>query len=125
MISLKVFFGIIFSFAARWLPVLPRGPAKWVRLGELNLEDSDEDAEPQDFTISEIILHPDYKLPARYHDIALLKLSKKVVFSAYIRPACLQVEKDFKDTTGIAIGYGRMDYGIVSFYWRLLRGVIL
>uniref|UniRef100_A0A1V1FKL5 Putative serine protease 46B n=2 Tax=Reticulitermes speratus TaxID=60591 RepID=A0A1V1FKL5_9NEOP len=87
-----------------------KGPAKWVRLGELNLEDSDDDAQPQDFTISEMILHPDYKLPARYHDIALFKLSTKVVFSGYIRPACLQAEEHFKDTTGIAIGYGRMDY---------------
>ena len=94
--------------------MLSRGPAKWVRLGELNLEDSDDDAQSQDFTISEMILHPDYKLPARYHDIALFKLSTKVVFSGYIRPACLQAEEHFKDTTGIAIGYGRMDYGILS-----------
>jgi hypothetical protein len=36
----------------------------------------------------------------------------KVVFSAYIRPACLQVEKYFKDATDIAIGYGQMDYGV-------------
>jgi hypothetical protein len=63
-----------------------------------------------------MILHPDYKLPARYHDIALFKLNKKVVFDAYIGPATLQVEKDFKEKTGIATGYGRMDYGIVSFH---------
>jgi hypothetical protein len=94
--------------------VISRGPAKWVRLGELNLEDSEDEAQPQDFTISEMIVHPAYKLPALYNDIALFKLSAKVEFSAYIRPACLQVEKHFKDTTGIAIGYGRMDYGIVS-----------
>jgi hypothetical protein len=67
-----------------------------------------------DFSIEQMVLHPDYKLPASYHDIALFKLSEKVVFSAYVRPACLQVEKDFKDTKGIAIGYGRTDYGTVN-----------
>lgn len=87
-----------------------------MRLGELNFEENDEDAKPQDFSIVEMILHPDYKLPARYHDIALFKLGEKVVFDAYIRPACLQVEKDLKDKKGIAIGYGRTDYGIVSFH---------
>ncbi|XP_069679769.1 serine protease snake-like [Periplaneta americana] len=87
-----------------------KGPAKWVRLGEMNFDVTDDDAKPQDFTIAEMILHPDYKLPARYNDIALFKLNKKVVFDAYIRPACLQVDKDFKDKRGIAIGYGRMDY---------------
>jgi hypothetical protein len=35
----------------------------------------------------------------------------KVVFNTYIRPACLQVEKYFKDATGIAIGFVQMDYG--------------
>lgn len=92
--------------------VLPRGSAKWVRLGELNLEDSDEEAQPQDFKISEMILYPEYKLPARYNDIALFKLGMEVVFSSNIRPACLPVEKYFKDATGIAIGYGQMDYGV-------------
>jgi len=92
--------------------VLSRGPAKRVRLGELNLEDPDEETQPQFFKISEMILRPEYKLPARYNDIALFKLGMEVVFSSYIRPACLQVEKYFKDATGIAIGYGQMNYGV-------------
>jgi len=94
--------------------VLSRGPAKWVRLGELNLEDGDEEAQPQDFKISEMILYPEYKLPARYNDITQFKLGMVVVFSSYIRPACLQVEKFFKDATGIAIGYDQMDYGVYA-----------
>jgi len=69
--------------------VLSRGSAKWLLLGELNLEDSEEEAQTQDFKISEMILHPEYKLPARYNDFALFKLGMKVVFSAYICAACL------------------------------------
>jgi hypothetical protein len=52
-----------------------------------------------------MILHPEYKLPAWYNDIALFQLGMKIVFSDYIHPACLQVEKCFKDAKGIAIGY--------------------
>ena len=101
-----------FPSAERRLLVLSRGLAKWVRLGEMNLVESDEEAQTQDFKISETILRPEYKLPARYKDIAQFQLGMKVVFSAYIRPACLQVEKYFKDATGIAIGYGQLDYGV-------------
>jgi hypothetical protein len=57
--------------------VVSRNPAKWVHLGELNLEESVEETQPQDFKISEIILHPEYKLLVRYNDIALFKLGKK------------------------------------------------
>jgi len=103
---------IFFRSAERWLLVFTRGPAKRFCLGELNLEDSDEEAQTQVSKISEVILHHEYKLPARYNDIALFKLGMRAVFSAYIRPACLQVEKYFKDATGIAIGYGQMDYGV-------------
>ena len=78
----------------------------------MNLENIDEEAKTQDFKILEMILHTEYKLPARYNDIALFKLGMKVVYSAYIRPACLQVEKYFKDATGIAIGYGQVEYGV-------------
>jgi hypothetical protein len=91
---------------------LSRDPAKWGRLGKLSLEDSDEEAQTQDLRISEKILHPEHNLPARYNDIALFKLGMKVVFSAYSRPACPQVEKYFKDATGMAISYGQMDYGV-------------
>ncbi|XP_021921295.1 serine protease snake-like [Zootermopsis nevadensis] len=101
-----------------------KGPAKWVRLGELNLEENDEDSKPKDFNIVEIIPHPDYKPPSKYHDIALFKLREKVVFDAYIRPACLQVEKDFKDTKGIAIGYGRMDYASDAQSKELMKVIL-
>jgi hypothetical protein len=68
-----------------------------------------------------MILYPEYKLPARYNDFALFKLGMKVVFSAYICPACLQVEKYFKDATGITIGYGQMDCGVyVCLRWHVL-----
>lgn len=66
------------------------GNAKWVRLGDLDLSTTDDDAMPQDFTIIRRISHPDYQPPAKYHDIALLELDRIVSFTLYVSPACLQ-----------------------------------
>uniref|UniRef100_A0A8C7XJ80 Zgc:100868 n=1 Tax=Oryzias sinensis TaxID=183150 RepID=A0A8C7XJ80_9TELE len=40
-------------------------------------------------TVAEVITHPDYKGETNENDIALLKLSSPVTFTAYIAPVCL------------------------------------
>lgn len=40
-------------------------------------------------TLAEVIIHPDYKGETNENDIALLKLSSPVTFTAYIAPVCL------------------------------------
>ncbi|XP_023813065.1 polyserase-2 isoform X2 [Oryzias latipes] len=40
-------------------------------------------------TVAEVIIHPDYKGETNENDIALLKLSSPVTFTAYIAPVCL------------------------------------
>jgi len=69
-----------------------------VRLGEYNIK-TDEDCieekfyecsePPQNFEIEKIIPHPQFNAKQRAHDIGLLRLSKKVHYSDYIRPICL------------------------------------
>lgn len=61
-------------------------PATYVRLGEHDLDRSDE-ATTIDILISERIRHPYYQ--RAYNDIMLLKLHVTVQFNGAIRPACL------------------------------------
>ncbi|KAF2884868.1 hypothetical protein ILUMI_21287 [Ignelater luminosus] len=49
-----------------------------------------------------------YLLPASYNDIALLRLASQVVFTQFIRPACLWSRKQLDTTKTIATGWGRI-----------------
>lgn len=88
------------------------GKAAWVRVGDLNLNRTDDDAKPQDIRIIERIRHPLYKRPPEYHDIALLKLETNVTFSKWVIPACLPYT--FPDigqhTEAIATGWGLLEW---------------
>ncbi|GLV33485.1 uncharacterized protein CBL_20220 [Carabus blaptoides fortunei] len=82
------------------------GQARWVRLGELVVGTDTDEAAPEDFSVLEIIKHPDFKLPAAYNDIALIKLNKRVKFNRFIRPACLHTGTDKDIARYIATGWG-------------------
>lgn len=88
------------------------GSAKWVRLGDLNLAQSNDNAKPQTIAIEKRIRHPDYKRPSEYHDIAILSLAQDAVYDAYVRPACLPV--DWPDVgennKAVATGWGLVDW---------------
>ncbi|XP_064081880.1 trypsin-like [Macrobrachium nipponense] len=60
-----------------------------VRLGEHNYESENDDANVEDFEISQLVRHPNYSFPVAYHDLALLQLSTKVILKRYISPVCL------------------------------------
>jgi len=82
------------------------GYAQYVRLGELDLDSEVDDASPVDFNISERIQHPDYILPAKYNDIALIKLDRPATINQFIRPACLPELFSPRTAHGIASGFG-------------------
>ncbi|KAK7601272.1 hypothetical protein V9T40_008713 [Parthenolecanium corni] len=90
------------------------GQARWVRLGELDLESNAEDARPTDFIIVERIVHPEYKPPAVYHDIALFRLKDAVKFNDYFRPICLHDADKLFNRNLIASGWGALGYGEVT-----------
>nr|QFZ95603.1 serine protease 2 [Lasioderma serricorne] len=88
------------------------GPVTFVRLGDLNIQDDADDAQPENFTILERIPHPDYRAPLVYNDIALLRLDRDVTFSDYIKPLCLQVEHVVNTYDPLtATGWGRTEFG--------------
>ncbi|XP_012264279.2 serine protease snake-like [Athalia rosae] len=89
------------------------GSASWVRVGDLNLESTSDDASPEDRRVIERIKYPRYKLPVKYHDIALLRLESRVPFNAGIRPACLPSgpNSGSDNVKAIATGWGTRDWG--------------
>ncbi|XP_006609334.1 serine protease snake-like [Apis dorsata] len=86
--------------------------ANWVRLGDLNLERSDDYAKPENFRVIERIRNPHYKPPSQYHDIALLKLESDVQFNAWIRPSCLpySLPDSGLDGKATATGWGDVEW---------------
>lgn len=69
-----------------------------------------DDASPIEIEIVEHIKHPEFKLPSKYNDIALLKLMHPVKFSQYIRPACLPETFYPQTQRAIATGWGLTEF---------------
>lgn len=61
--------------------------------------------------MSERIPHPEYKQSSHYNDIALIKLSRKVIFTPYIRPICLPLQASGPQKRAIASGWGAIGFG--------------
>lgn len=81
------------------------GEVNYVRLGDVDLNGTSY----QDFKVQKRIQHPEYKIPNVYNDIALLELEKPVVFTPYIKPACLYTNPNLesvKNHTLEATGWG-------------------
>lgn len=69
-----------------------------VRLGDQNLIEFSDGADPFDYGIRTIKIHEGYNGIQSSHDLALIKLMKDVKFTKFIRPACLQQDEDFRST---------------------------
>lgn len=86
-----------------------RGAAKYVRLGDLDIFNTTDDAEPQDYTVERTFAHPDYRWPAKYHDIGLIELNEAVNVTNYVKMACLDTERIHNQTKMIACGWGQTE----------------
>ncbi|XP_017784951.1 PREDICTED: serine protease persephone-like [Nicrophorus vespilloides] len=65
-----------------------------VRLGKIDISGNSDSVMPQDFNVAEIIFHPEYSNRNKVNDIALIRLSRKVQYTANVHPACLYFEPD-------------------------------
>lgn len=91
-----------------------------VRLGEWD-RTTDPDCElgycaPPAFEnsiVGKILTHPDYKADSRnqHHDIALLRLARRVKANSFVKPICLPLDASFKD-----MNYTGFSYHIAGFY---------
>lgn len=52
-----------------------------VRFSDLNIYNPTDDEFSQEIKIVEIIRHPEHRFSAHYHDIALMRLEKKAMYS--------------------------------------------
>lgn len=73
---------------------------------------------PVDIPVKDIIPHESYNPAVRhnFNDIALLRLSRKVRYTDYIKPVCLPIETALRNLnpsgqTYIVAGWGRTEYG--------------
>ncbi|XP_049832742.1 serine protease snake-like [Schistocerca gregaria] len=107
--------------AAHCLSSHEKGPARWVRLGDVNLEGRNRDANPQQVAVAERVAHPGYRPPGRYDDVALLRLQRAVHFDAYTRPACLHAQPDLPAAVGVATGFGKIDFASKTTSKDLLK----
>ncbi|XP_016987307.2 venom protease [Drosophila rhopaloa] len=87
----------------------PIGSVNIVRLGELEFDTSSDDAEPEDFTVKDHTIHPDFHYPVLYNDISVVRLDRKVSFNEYKHPACLPFADGGSDSSFIAIGWGQLE----------------
>lgn len=98
------------------------GPPVLVRLGSAHVGNLPEGGpQPLDIGVQDFIAHPEYAPPARYHDIALVRLVEAVSLSARVRPACLPgiatgmpganpAADPAPDSVAVATGWGRLSY---------------
>ncbi|GAB0087374.1 serine protease snake-like isoform X1 [Sergentomyia squamirostris] len=83
---------------------------QYVRLGDHDLQNSQKSTTTQDFTIKAFIRHPEFKIPYKYNDIALIILDRPAVLGKFVRPACLWQTPTVNNTLGIATGWGQIGY---------------
>uniref|UniRef100_A0A0A9Z8F0 Serine protease snake n=1 Tax=Lygus hesperus TaxID=30085 RepID=A0A0A9Z8F0_LYGHE len=65
-------------------------------------------------SVKEMYIHPDYRAPACYSDIALVKLARTLKLTPKLRPACLPNEETTAHHTNkiaVATGWGRTGFG--------------
>ncbi|XP_023310072.1 venom protease-like [Anoplophora glabripennis] len=86
------------------------GPAKFVRLGDLDITTDADQTEPQNFTIKRRIPHPEYKNPSRYNDIGLVELDKQITRTGYVNMACLDTTRHHDEKSMTAIGWGKTEF---------------
>ncbi|XP_073978749.1 venom protease-like isoform X3 [Rhodnius prolixus] len=87
-----------------------QGPARWARVGDLDISSTNEDARPQEKIIVDRIIHPNYKEPAVYHDIALFKLDSDILFNDWVAPICLHTVNEINAPKATITGWGRLDF---------------
>ncbi|XP_013169858.1 PREDICTED: serine protease snake-like [Papilio xuthus] len=63
---------------------------KIVRVGEVNIGlKNPDDQPPQDSLIKRFIVHPYYRAPRKYYDIAIIELETPIMFTLKSHPACV------------------------------------
>lgn len=100
---------------------------KYVRLGDLDYARSDDKSKFQDFTVLKFFRHPNYNHSYPYNDIALLKLDRPATIDAFVRPTCLNTEKEVNFSEGhlLVIGWGDTEFGAAKGSSHLRKATVM
>lgn len=81
-----------------------------VRLGGVDLT-KNAHSFGEELGIAQVIVHPQFRPPYKYNDIALIRLSRPVTLSKSIVPACLRTYFDVQEPKALVTGWGHTDFG--------------
>nr|XP_032524786.1 serine protease snake-like isoform X3 [Danaus plexippus plexippus] len=88
------------------------GPASVLRIGTATFEFDEVEGLAQERDVAQVVPHPKYKPPSKYHDIALIRSQTKFILSRDIRIACLNLDHDIRNVKLTAIGFGTTASGL-------------
>uniref|UniRef100_A0A8D8FDR4 Serine protease snake n=1 Tax=Culex pipiens TaxID=7175 RepID=A0A8D8FDR4_CULPI len=86
-------------------------PPVTVRLGDTNLNSTEDVQFSQQVRIKALKRHPQYRFSRKYYDIALIELEEEVKFNEAICPACLWLEENAPTEQMNAVGFGVTGFG--------------
>ncbi|KAL1461194.1 hypothetical protein WDU94_013115 [Cyamophila willieti] len=90
------------------------GSPALVRIGALNVNRNLPGQEVEDIGVAQVIVHPEYQGTrgdqSAYHDIALLRMERRVEFRKGVQPACLYDEREVKEKEVVATGWGNLGF---------------
>lgn len=85
-----------------------------IKLGTHNYHHLSSSSFTQDYELEEIISHPDYDTSDQDNDIALVRVSRDIIYSRGVGPACLPfkfLEETLYDKEVQMVGWGTMSWG--------------
>lgn len=98
----------------------------WALLGDINLYSASNNAGLKSYEIVERVVHPNYNPTYVYNDIGLFRLGTDVVFSAFVRPICLNTNQSLYFKTASATGWGRIrssEFIYFHFYYLIMSSL--
>ncbi|XP_063542968.1 serine protease snake-like [Cydia strobilella] len=97
------------------------GPASVLRIGTATFEFDEATELEQEREVAKIIVHPDFKPPSKYHDIALMKANQPFVLNRHLRIACLPTSEEIPELKLTAIGFGTTSSGSAKGSQTLMK----